>query len=463
MEKDKKDKKKMNIVLYTIIMLVVFVAITELIIWGYGSGLIIKAVSNYPKGYLVISEAVLASLVLIVMLLFKNSYVFTQKHEKFMKGIFYGLFYIVGAGFFTLFGVISGALSGGLALLNLIIGCFFIGVAEEFLCRGWLLNEFLERYGDTKKGVWYSIVISGVIFGLMHLGNIYTMGQAIPTTIIQVLSASATGIVFGLIYYKTKNIWSVVALHGLWDFSLLLQEIAPVTTVNETIPGFSVFSLFFSVLMVGAELVNLIPHAKDIDSEPKKEHVVACAFAGFGFFLLFTLISGLFSIDFGDAYKYDSINIEHYAVTRDNYEDYYMKYKPSFDSEEYSFKLTKKDKNLVLTNLNTNESVTIKCDSLYDYIIMEKNEYYIIGYVDYTNSANPFLYYTFLNRNELSNDKTFLDTFSERFSKYLLSDKSELLVLSDYEKNDSYLAAYSEDYGYYVLIADNKMSILNRD
>ena len=140
------EKKKPNIVLYTLFMIVVFVCITELFIWGKGSDIILNAINNYPQGSFVVSEAVLASLVLIVMLLFKNSYVFTQKREKITKGLFYGLFFIIGSVLFILiFGLIEKGLFAGLSVLNLLIGCFFVGVAEEFLCRGWLLNEFLER------------------------------------------------------------------------------------------------------------------------------------------------------------------------------------------------------------------------------------------------------------------------------------------------------------------------------
>ena len=248
-------KKKPNVILYTIFMIIIFWGITNLGIWGYGSNTLIDAITEYPKGSLVLNEAVLASLVLILMLLFKNSYVFTQPHEKFSKGLFYGLFYIIGSIIFVLmFGVMASFKFNPFVILNLTVGCFLIGVAEEFLCRGWLLNEFLERYGDSKKGVWFSIIISGIIFGLMHLGNIYTAGQDIPSTISQALSAAGTGIFLGLIYYKTKNIWSVIFLHGFWDFSLLLSDISPVQSTTEIFTTLSVVSLVFTILSFFAEL-----------------------------------------------------------------------------------------------------------------------------------------------------------------------------------------------------------------
>jgi len=301
---NKKEKKKPNIILYTLLMLFVFIFITQGIIWGYGGYIVYDAITNYPMGDLVISEVVLAIMVLVVMLLFKNSYVFTQKKEPLKTGLFYGLFFLIGSGLFMLFfGVFDGGFKGGLTLINLLLGALLVGICEEFLCRGWLLNEFLERYGDNKKGIWYSIIISGFIFGLMHLGNIFA-GQAISLTIIQVINATGMGILFGLIYYKTKNIWSVIILHGLWDFSLFLGEVSPVTEMTETIPGFSIIGILFSILMVLAELLNIIPYANDIDAKPKKGSVITFAIVGFILYFVFTLLSGLVSMKFGETYEY---------------------------------------------------------------------------------------------------------------------------------------------------------------
>lgn len=466
-------KKKPNVILYTFLMIIVFLGITELGIWGYGSNTLIDAISKYPQGSLVLNEAVLASLVLIVMLLFKNSYVFTQPREKFSKGLFYGLYFIIGSTLFTLlYSGLAAFKFNGYTLLNLFVGCFLIGVAEEFLCRGWLLNEFLERYGDSKKGVWYSIIISGIIFGLIHLGNIYTMGQDIPTTISQALSAAGTGVFFGLIYYKTKNIWSVIFLHGFWDFSLFLSKISPVQSTIEMVSSFSIVSLIFVFLSIFAELLNLIPYFKNIDEEPKKSSVIIFSIVGIILFFVFTLISLSFSNTFGNSYKFDSINIEKYSITKDNYEEYFINFEKVINSEDaenstvekYSFKLSKNDKdNLVFTNLNTNYSVEIECESLYDYIIMEEKDFYVIAYVDYTDNANPFLKYNYIYKNSLSNENSFVDGIKNNYKKYLLSTTSKLRILHDRENNISYVDAYDPDYGDYLLVSEDKMSILNRD
>lgn len=92
---DKKQKRP-NVVLYTILMIVLFIVVMQLHV-SFGTQIIFLAMTRYPQGKLVMSETIGSALILIVMLLFKNSYVFTQPHKKFSKGLFYGLFFIIGS------------------------------------------------------------------------------------------------------------------------------------------------------------------------------------------------------------------------------------------------------------------------------------------------------------------------------------------------------------------------------
>jgi len=94
---------------------------------------------------------------------------------------------------------------------------------------------------------------------------------------------------------------------------------------------------------------------------------------------------------------------------------------------------------------------------------MEENDHYILAYIDYTDSSNAFLNYTYINKEQLSNDTTYLTTIKTNMKKYLLPSIAELLVIEDYENDKSYLSAYHVDYGYYLLINENEVSVLNRD
>lgn len=477
MQQPVQTKKRMNIILFTLIMLGIFLFVTEVIIYGYGGQIIYQAVSAYPQGKLVITETILAVMVLIVLLLFKNSYIFTEKKDSIKTGLFYGLFYLIGSGFFFLiFGLLGGGLFSGLALFNVFVGALLVGLCEEFLCRGWLLNEFLERYGDTKKGVWYSIIISGLIFGLIHLGNFFH-GQDLVSTVTQIMNASAIGVVFGIIYYKTKNIWSVIILHGLWDFSLFLGNVSPIIEVTETFNSFSVLGIIFNILMISSQLIIVIPYLKDIDAKPYTSRVIGCSIIGFVLYMVFLILTGI-GMDSGKTYKYGSIEIDNFAITRDNYSEYNFNYKkedvksvtdefgnvtPVVNKEEYSFKLTyNEDMNIILSNEITDSQIELECEDLIDFIVLEEDEYFIVAYEDYRDKANTYLNYAYLYKKELSNDKDYLRKLKDKFKKYLLPDRLELMIIEDKEKDKKYLTAYDVDYGYYLLASKNKISRLER-
>ncbi len=69
--------------------------------------------------------------------------------------------------------------------------------------------NFLEKYSSNKKEILISIIISGVVFGAVHLTNLLA-GQDLLTTMMQFVQTTAIGILFGTVYYKTRNIWAMI-------------------------------------------------------------------------------------------------------------------------------------------------------------------------------------------------------------------------------------------------------------
>ena len=144
-------------------------------------------------------------------------------------------------------------------------------------------------------------------------------------------------------------------------------------------------------------------------------------------------------------------------MTRDNYDQY------SISENDIELIVSSNEVNkLNITNAYTNYSVSIDCNNLYDYIVLEEEDYYVIAYEDYIDSTNVFLHYVYIDKLSLSDDELFLENIKSSFQKYLISDISELLIIGDAYNDKSYVAAYSQDYGYYLLTG-NKVSILNRD
>lgn len=476
MKREKNNTKTINKILFTVFMAIIFILIAEFGIWGYGGRTLIKSIFYYPQGDQVVKELILAILSLIVMLLFKNFYVFTQKKEKLSRSLFYGLFFLMFATLYTIIGMIGVIESSSwYTLLNIFLWSLLVGICEEFLCRGWLLNEFLERFGDSKKGVWYSIIISGIIFGLMHLGNIES-GQSVANTIIQVINATGIGIAFGSIYYKTRNIWSVIILHAYWDFSLFLSSYgSPITASTEIVTSITLLGVIFSLLMVASEIFSIVPIAKDFKEEPKNSKIVAYSIVSLCTYIFFMFAFAFISSNIGEEYRYDSIDINEFAIISDNYSKYNINYDreilvESYDPnneylsviEKLSYTLYKENDDLVLVNNNNGEKINFECEDLLDYIVMEDNDNYVIAYLDYTDSTNTFINYIYLNKNELSNAFGYLEKVKENMKKCLLPDIEKLYILNDGINNASYVTAYSQDYGYYLLTNEDKILMLNK-
>ena len=483
MEKEKNNletskpvkKEKMNIWLFAVLMFIAFVGTFFAVHMFFSSFFFYNLLENIYT-YDIIGEAILAILAFLVLLFWRNSYVFTQKQEKFIPSLKYGFFYILlGAFFAFIFGVNS--LDNIPGIINVALFAFLVGIYEEFLCRGWLLNEFLERYGNTKKGVWISIIASGVIFGLIHFINISSQGFA--STFTQVLSASATGILFGLIYYRTKNIWTVVFLHGFWDFSLFLTDLLPTTELTTAVTTVSNISIIASVLIMLSELITLIPFIKDIDAKIETKKLLKYAGISIGAFLFSFFINAIGVLgDKTETYEIGNLSIKEYAITRNNYETYDIKeeiqvadpngeYIPGADGEyltkKYSFSLYKTDSMLVFKNNNTNKDIKLEFEELYDYGLFEFETYYLLAYVDLDKDSNVFLRYHYLNKEELSDEDLYLEKVKNNGLKYLIADVGSLCVIHDKETSLDYVGVETDNTGTFVLTEENSVSILNRD
>ncbi|MCE7780614.1 CPBP family intramembrane glutamic endopeptidase [Staphylococcus xylosus] len=117
-------------------------------------------------------------------------------------------------------------------LFLLIISNFLVGAFEEIFCRGIIFKNLLNYYSPIKSGI-----LSALIFSLAHIVNFFSDSEPFEV-ISQILYAFFLGILFAAIYYKTKNIWTVILLHAFIDFSASLIEI-PDSNVSEAAVKFS--------------------------------------------------------------------------------------------------------------------------------------------------------------------------------------------------------------------------------
>ena len=96
------------------------------------------------------------------------------------------------------------------------------GVTEEFLFRGVLQTRLTAFFNSS----WAGVLVTSVLFGLAHAPGLFLRGgpgvDGWSTNPLQVIAftiavLSPMGLLFGLIYARTKSLLLVILLHGCVD------------------------------------------------------------------------------------------------------------------------------------------------------------------------------------------------------------------------------------------------------
>lgn len=93
----------------------------------------------------------------------------------------------------------------------ILVGVVLAPMVEELVFRVFLFN-FFSRYSNQ----WTAMVLSGVIFGMIHAA-----GKDMPTFVSQLstvgIPLSVGGITLAYIYARTRNYWACVTTHVLFN------------------------------------------------------------------------------------------------------------------------------------------------------------------------------------------------------------------------------------------------------
>ncbi len=82
----------------------------------------------------------------------------------------------------------------------------FVAISEEILLRGYVLKNLMFSFHN-----YIALIISSVIFSLMHMGNPHI-------NLFSLFELFIAGILLGLPYILTKKLWFSIALHFSWNF-----------------------------------------------------------------------------------------------------------------------------------------------------------------------------------------------------------------------------------------------------
>lgn len=117
-------------------------------------------------------------------------------------------------------------------------GYMIQGMAEEIICRGYLLVSLSRSYS-----VMYSAILSSLVFMMMHFAND-------GMTALSAFNLFLFGMFMALLFIKSGNIWIVAAVHTIWNF---MQGNVFGVSVSGLAGQNSIFS---STLYSGRDVIN---------------------------------------------------------------------------------------------------------------------------------------------------------------------------------------------------------------
>ncbi len=100
------------------------------------------------------------------------------------------------------------------------INTAMVGFSEEVMFRGIIFRALEER-----MRIWPAIILTSILFGSVHLGNVFITGDLFHAAL-QSTAAAMSGFIFMAILIRTGSIWPAIIYHFLWDYFLFLSGAA---------------------------------------------------------------------------------------------------------------------------------------------------------------------------------------------------------------------------------------------
>lgn len=493
MEKNiKKEIKEEKITKIFTKIFVSFILIFSII--SLASNLFISNFKGYKYGEQCIAEMIMALLVIILLLITNKGYIFTEKKESFKKTIVLDIPIIIITLLMLIVSVISLKKVPDFSIvINMFLLCIFIGIFEEILFRGYIQNQFIEKYGYTRKKVIISILLSAFIFGTFHSINILA-GQGNLMTIMQVIQTIGAGIYLGSLYYRTKNIWNIILLHGLYDFSVMLANanylkdpISGNASGTILILNICVSIIFILIYVISSILIlrkskikHLIKDNTEMsDEEIKRENKLSkelsiCLIVVFAIFFIIGFIPENAFPEYKDyhiTYDYKEKKVNNFILSYFYNEDFEMNYK-----DNYKFKVYYSEdlKQLIVENMSTNYKTYLSISNnnsimntvVLDGEVIENKDNFIIAFFDYASNemgTSSKIYYIRIPKSSISNNNEFLDDLEKSIKVFDVPKIDMLGYLTMEDSEYKYPAIRTTAYDKFIIDENDELYVISNN
>lgn len=134
----------------------------------------------------------------------------------------------------------------------ILIEYFTRAVIEEIMIRALLFIAMLSAWGDSRKGRIKAVILSSMIFGLIHLFNLFTAPSI--AVLMQALIVMLPGVLYAVLLLKTRSIYPGILLHWLTNAAVNIK-ILTMSDYQESVSMYLIFGAALLPLMVGCWFV----------------------------------------------------------------------------------------------------------------------------------------------------------------------------------------------------------------
>jgi membrane protease YdiL (CAAX protease family) len=121
----------------------------------------------------------------------------------------------------------AGTVMGWLGVQAELAAMFAIAAAaEELLLRGYAFQLLVEA-----MGAWPAVIITSVLFALVHLGNPNVDTAAL-------VNIGLAGVILAGAYLRTRSLWVAIGLHWAWNWVMAGWFDLPVSGLEFDVPGY---------------------------------------------------------------------------------------------------------------------------------------------------------------------------------------------------------------------------------
>ncbi len=103
-------------------------------------------------------------------------------------------------------------------VLCLMLDCLSVSVLEEIVFRGLVFGTLLRAWQNKRHGAAYAILTSSVLFGLLHLINLFARPDALPEVLGQVGYTTLIGVLLAAAALRTDGLALCIVTHALYNF-----------------------------------------------------------------------------------------------------------------------------------------------------------------------------------------------------------------------------------------------------